>query len=200
MVFDYENIEKSWKKYRFHFVGLIIAVFITTISYTSITNSIKEGASNDNRVVFELLAKPAEDSKKHLENLIAGLAQVHGQNATDILTLEIAKEYLKTENNAAFEEVILTVMNSDIKTVKNIANYMYAEFLLENEQAKAQDVFKYLEISKNDFVYPLIQEVQAMALAQAGKKDEADVVYHELLQNVALSAEFKQRITIKLEK
>lgn len=194
----YENIEKAWHKYKYAFILSLVALFASVAGFNTYNAKVLANAQNDTGVMFDVMyAKPTAEDPVAL--VINAIEKLKTQQAKDMMNLELAKVY-KTQNKTKdYSALLEKLVDSKVKTVKNLAIYMLAEVYLEEKPAKALEFIASVKLSEKASTYSLVEETRAAALVATGDVAQAKEVYAALSADANLPTEQKSRIKIKLD-
>lgn len=194
-VMHYENIEKAWKKYKFVFIGFIIALFAGIALFNAYNNNIKTKSQQDFDILFNLTLNKDQNSD-YAASIKQNLSKLKTNSAKDLLTLELAKSY-KGKDLEEYEKTLTELTSAATQHVKDVALYMLAEHFLNTNVEKAANFTDTYKVTKSDFSYPMIKDIEATALANLGKNQEAKAIYQDLVKS-DIPDNLKERISIKL--
>jgi len=196
-VLYYENLEKFWKQHRFMLIGGLIALFASVALFNVYNQDMIKKSHHDSEIILNVMKeKQAEGNQQRIEEAIK---QVITKNAKEALKLELVKAYSKQGDEKLFESSALELVKSKNNVIKEVSSYMLAEFYLNKDANQAISFIDSLNMNKKALNYPLIQDIKAMALISLDKKDEAIVIYNELIQDATLATGLQARINNKLE-
>lgn len=193
----YENIEKTWNKYKYVFILALIALFGGIAGLNAYNTKVMAESKNDTDVIISVINE-AMVSDTPTDVILASLDEIKTTQGLEILNLELAKGYKLENKPEDLEKTLLKLVSAKSKTVNNFANYMLAEHYLNTNPSKAIEFINSLKLSKKSFTTPLIEEVKAMALTHEGKLDEAKAIYIKLIADGNVQQLQKNRLNMKL--
>tara|TARA_Y100001960_G_scaffold305862_1_gene360441 strand:+ start:1655 stop:2284 length:630 start_codon:yes stop_codon:yes gene_type:complete len=193
----YENVEKAWKKYKFHFAFGLVALFGGIAAFNAYNMKVMADSKNDTSVIFQIMRENSM-SKNPTEMILASMDELVTTQGKDMLMLELAKAYNTEGKTEDYEKTLIELTSAKTTAVKNISTYMLAELYFGQKPTKALEFIENANISKNDVAYSLVQEIKAMALSYEGKNDEAKAIYTTLIGDEKTPGGQKDRLQIKL--
>jgi predicted negative regulator of RcsB-dependent stress response len=193
----YENVEKAWKKYKFHFVFALIALFGGIAAFNAYNMKVMTDSKNDTSVIFQIMRENMQ-AKNPTEVILASMDELVTPQGKEMLTLELAKAYNTEGKTEDYEKTLIELTNAKTEAIRSISVYMLAELYLGQKPTKALEFINNTKLSKNNVAYSLVEEIKAMALSYEGKNDEAKAIYTTLIGDENTPAGQKDRLQIKL--
>lgn len=193
----YENVENAWKKYKFHFVFALIALFGGIAAFNAYNMKVMADSKNDTSVIFQIMLEKSQ-VKNPTDMILSSMDELVTTQGQEMLKLELAKAYNVEGKTEDYEKTLLELTTAKTNVIKNISIYMLAELYLNQKPTKALEFIDGVKLNKDDVAYSLVQEIKAMALSYEGKNDEAKAIYTTLIGDDKTPTSQKERLNIKL--